>query len=214
VQPFFGTAFDYMVGPPAVPFFNDGTFPGLFAGYSPGFTTFEVPPVSGQYSLSVLAAAQNAPQVTYTAQASLNAATVLGSIGVTATKAGAPAGGLTGTVTTVPAGATETEVFVVDVHNGTQTFYTVGPLSGTGTVAWTLPGNLGPCTGSGCQNTAPTASLQSGDNYFVAAVSYDYPAFEAGPPANKQQKPAIVGAAGQADLTMSPYVECIGACTY
>jgi hypothetical protein len=39
--------------------------------------------------------------------------------------------------------------------------------------------------------------------YFVVAVGYDYPAFEAGPPGNTQQAPALVGANLQADLTMS-----------
>jgi hypothetical protein len=42
--------------------------------------------------------------------------------------------------------------------------------------------------------------------YFVSAVGYDYPAFEAGPPGNTQQKPAIANSAGQADLTMSTVV--------
>jgi hypothetical protein len=201
--PFFAASapFDYLVGPPAVPFFNNGTFPNLFAGYSPGFTTFELTPVSGQYSLAVKVAAQNAAPVTYNATANLSSTAGLGPISVTFTGA---AGGGSGTVT-VPAGVTETEVFIVDGERGL--YYTVGPLTGTGSIAYTLPGTLGPCNGSSCQTgSAATPSIASGDTVFVSAVGYDYPAFEAGPPGNTKQKPTITGANGQADLTTSPIV--------
>ncbi|HZZ65204.1 MAG TPA: hypothetical protein VFE17_06895 [Candidatus Baltobacteraceae bacterium] len=203
-QPFFSAdPFDYLIGPPAVPFFNNGTFPTGFAGYSPGFTVFELPPVSGQYSLAVNVPAKNTSPVTYNASATLNAGTVLPATTVAVTGETAN-GGLSGTVS-VPAGVTETEVFVVDATAGT--YFTVGPLSGTGTVSWALPGNLGPCNGNNCQSGASaTPTLNGGDSYFVAAVGYDYPAFEAGPPGNTQQKPTIAGANGQADLTMSPIV--------
>lgn len=205
VQPYYsaaGSGFDFIVGPPAVPFFNNGTFPTAFAGYSPGFTTFAVTPASGSYQLAVNVAAQNAKPVTYTASATLSSTATLGAIGVAVT--GKPSNGLTGSVT-IPSGVTETEVFVVDVSSGgTQTFFTIGPITGTGTQSWTLPGNLGVCAGANCQSGASAgATLSTGDNYFVVAVGYDYPAFEAGPPGNTQQKPTITGANGQADLTMS-----------
>jgi hypothetical protein len=208
-QPFFSPdAMDYLVGPPAVPFFNDGTFPTGFAGYSPGFTVFETTPTVGTYNLSVLVPAQNASPVTYTASASLTG-TTLGPTSVTFTRDGS--GGGSGTVT-VPAGVTETLVYVVDVHisssgSASALFYAVGPLTGTGSVAYTLPDNLGPCIGTGCQNgsgASPTLGPSSSDLVFVSAVGYDYPAFEAGPPGNKQQKPTIANASGQADITMSP----------
>lgn len=201
-QPFFSAdPFDYVIGPPAVPFFNDGTFPASFAGYNPGFTVFEIAPVAGSYNLSANVAAQNATPVTYKASATLASTATLGPISMTFTASG---GGGSGTVT-VPAGVTETEVFVTDATAGT--YYTVGPLTGTGTVPFTLPGNLGPCIGKGCQNGAsPTPSIASGDAWYAAAVGYDYPAFEAGPPGNTQQKPAITGANGQADLTMSKII--------
>lgn len=200
--PFFSSnPFDYVLGPPAVPFFNDGTFPAAFAGYIPGFTVFELAPVAGAYNLSVKVDAQNAAPVTYTASASMASTAVLGPISVTFTPSN---GGGSGTVT-VPAGVTETEVFVTDATAGT--YYTVGPLTGTGAVAFTLPGNLGPCVGSGCQNgSGAKPSIASGDTWYAAAVGYDYPAFEASPPGNKQQKPVITGANGQADLTMSPII--------
>ncbi|HET7813291.1 MAG TPA: hypothetical protein VFL13_02830 [Candidatus Baltobacteraceae bacterium] len=205
VQPFYapaGSGFDFIVGPPAVPFFNDGTFPSGFAGYPPGFTTFAVTPMAGAYQLSVNVAAQNASPITYTASSTLTSTALLGPISVAIT--GKPSNGLTGTVS-VPAGVTETEVFAVDVTpGGTQTFFTAGPISGTGTKSWSIPGNLGPCAGSNCQSGANAGpSFSTGDIYFVVAVGYDYPAFEAGPPGNKQQKPTITGAGGQADLTMS-----------
>ncbi len=202
--PFFAASppFDYLVGPPAVPFFNNGTFPSGFAGYSPGFTIFELPPRSGGYSLSVLVAAKNAPQVTYKATANLNSTAALGPITVTDfTPSG---GGGTGHVT-IPGGVTETEVFIVDVEAGL--YYTVR-VSGTGAQAFTLPATLGPCVGSGCQTgSSASPSLTSGDDVFVSAVGYDYPAFEAGPPGNTQQKPTITGSNGQADVTMSAVLQ-------
>lgn len=201
--PFFAASppFDYLLGPPAVPFFTNGTFPTGFAGYLPGFTTFEVAPVSGQYSLSVNVAAQNAPPATYSANATLASTTALGSISVSFTGAG---GGGSGQVS-VPAGVTETEVFIVDGER--DLYYTVGPLTGTGVINYSLPATLGPCSGANCQTgSGATPSLKSGDTVFVAAVGYDYPAFEAGPPGNTQVKPVITGPNGQADLTASPIV--------
>lgn len=200
--PFFSAdPFDYVVGPPAVPFFNDGTFPGGFAGYLPGFAVFEVPPVAGSYNLAVKVAAANVAPVTYNASATLASANALGPITVTFTPSN---GGGSGQVQ-VPSGVTETEVFITDATAGT--YYTVGPLSGTGTVNFTLPGNLGACIGQGCQNgSGAKPSIASGDTWYAAAVGYDYPAFEAMPPGNKQQKPVLAGANGQADLTMSPVI--------
>ncbi len=47
----------YVGGPPAYAFFNDGTFPPGFAGYSQGFTMFNAAPVAGGYTLSFPSAA-------------------------------------------------------------------------------------------------------------------------------------------------------------
>ncbi len=197
--PFFsGDPMDYVVGPPAVPFFNNGTYPVGFAGYSPGFTVFEMAPVAGTYNLNVDVAATNASPITYKASASLNSTAALGPISATFTSNANGDGGGTGTVN-VPSGVTETEVFIVDATSGA--FFTVGPLTGTGTVNYTLPNNLGSCT-----TNCPQPSMASGDTILVAAVGYDYPAFEAGPPGNTSQTPAIAGANGQADITMSPVV--------
>jgi hypothetical protein len=150
--------------------------------------------------LTAHVAAANVAPVDYTATATLASTTPLGPTSVTFT--GDATGGGSGTVS-VPAGVTETEVFLIDISSssGAATYYTVGPLTGTGTVNYTLPDNLGACT-----TNCPQPSMVSGDTVVVAAVGYDYPAFEAGPPGNTTQKPVIAGANGQADITMSPIV--------
>ena len=117
-------------------------------------------------------------------------------------------GGGSGTVT-VPSGVTETLVYVADVQiapSGVAStrYYTVGPMTGTGTLSYTLPDALGPCNGNNCQSgSGATPTLGSSDLVFVSAVGYDYPAFESDPPGNTQQKPVIANGSGQADITMS-----------
>lgn len=195
--PFFSSdPMDYVVGPPAVPFFNNGQFPVGFAGYSPGFTVFELAPVAGSYGLNANVAATNASPITYKANATLASTAALGPISVSFTSDANQDGGGTGSVN-VPAGVTETEVFIWDANS--NLYFTVGPLTGTGVVNYTFPNNLGPCT-----TTCPQPSMAAGDTILVSAVGYDYPAFEAGPPGNKSITPAITGSNGQADLTMSP----------
>jgi len=200
--PFFGTnTFDYLGGPPAYPFFKDGTFAsGAFAGYSQGFYLFETPPVAGTYNLKVTIPAVNTAAQTYNASATLHSAA--SPFGGPLTVSGIVEdgkGGMTGTAA-IPTGATETMVYIVDGSSGL--YFTVGPISGTGAQTWTLPDSLGACNGTGCQNNASTQkpSISPGDTYFVTAVSYDYPAFEAGPPGNTTVTPTIAGANGQADL--------------
>ncbi len=178
--------------------------PSELAGYSPGFTPVEIPPVAGSYTMSVLVAAQNAAPFTYTQTATLTSTTPLGVVAAP-TFVGDGAGGGSGTVV-VPAGVTETMVYIVDANAGL--FYTIGPISGIGAQPYALPDHLGRCVGGGCQNGAGASpSIATGDTYFVSAVGYDYPAFQAGPPGNRQQTPAITGASGQADITMSPVVQ-------
>ncbi len=194
---------DYLVGPPAVPFFNDGTFPTNFAGYPTGFTPVEIAPIAGTYTLSVNVPAQNASPITYSKTATLTSTTPLPAMAAPTFTSDTTGGG-SGTVT-VPAGVTETMVYIVDANAGL--YYAVGPIAGTGAHPYTLPDHLGRCStpGANCENGANAGnSITAGDTYFVSAVGYDYPAFEAGPPGNKQQNPAIVGANGQADITMSP----------
>jgi hypothetical protein len=198
-QPFFATAqLFYIGGPPAYRFFNDGSFPNHFAGYLPGFMAFEVAPVAGTYTLAINVPAANASPITQTASATLGSTGALPPL-PTPTFASDHAGGGTGTVN-VPSGAVETLVFIVD--QTANLYYTAGPMTGAGMQSFSLPDNEGPCAikSIGCQ---PGPSMASGDTYNVFAVSFDYQQFEAEPPVNVQQVPTVVGANGQADLTMS-----------
>lgn len=191
----------FLLGPPAVPFFNNGTFPVNFSGYSPGFTLFQIPPVAGTYTETVNVVAANAPSTSFTASGTLANVTPLGAPSVSAVAENG--GGFTGTVT-VPAGATETIVFIWDTTS--NMYFSVGPIAGTGAHAFTLPATLGKCSGGGCQSGSnATPSLAAGDQYVIAPVSFDYPAFEAGPPANTSPTPTLTGAAGQTDLSIGIY---------
>ncbi len=200
----------YLTGPPAVPFFNDGTFPINFAGYSSGFTAVELAPVAGQYTMNVAVDAQNASPITYTASATLTSTAALPAM-ATPTFVEDGTGGGSGTVT-LPPGVTEAMVYIVNASTGL--YFAIGPITGTGTQPYNLPDNLGRCIGANCQNgpnaaksinpNPPPVVVGTGDTYLVAAVGYDYPAFEAGPPNNHSQTPTITGANGQADVTMSP----------
>lgn len=193
--PFFGTnVFDYVVGPPAVKFFANGTQVSGFAGYSPGFTVFELPPSAGQYGLSVLVPASNVSPVTYTASANLTSTATLGPISATFASDGN--GGATGTVT-VPAGVTEAEVFIIDQTTGEYFTAALTGITGAGTLNYSVAGNLGSC-GTNC----PQPTFSTGDSIAYTVVGYDYPAIEASSPTSTTAKPTITGSNGQADLTM------------
>jgi len=208
-EPFYSTSggIQYVGGPPAYPFFNDGTYPAGFEGYSQGFTAFEAPPVAGTYTLSLVVPTTNYPTQTFTASANLtNTAPLPALPAPTFNKDGA--GGGSGIIAVPPdPRIVETMVYIEDLNPATlavNNYYTVGPLGGTGALAFTLPDTLGPCVGSGCQNGAgATPSIATGDMYAVYAVSYDYPAYEASPPLSATQTPVISGASGQADISMS-----------
>ncbi len=215
VQPFTGSTTasatnpNYTGGPPAYPFFKDGTFPAAFSGYSQGFDMFNATPVAGAYTLSVVVATSNAGTTTFTASSTLANLVALPALTVpTFVKDGL--GGGAGVVTVpVDARVVETMVYFQNVSQGT--FFAVGPIRGTGAQAYTLPDFLGPCggaAGTGCQNNAATRSVTfaTGNTVRIYAATYDYPMFEASPPGNTQQSPAINGGAAtsnQADLTTS-----------
>lgn len=196
----------YVGGPPAYPFFKDGTFPSAFIGYTQGFTEFNATPVAGTYTVNDSVASGNSGTATFTASATLSNLTPL-------PNEAAPAfvedglGGGTATVV-VPADARITETMLYVFNESAGTFFTVGPKAGTGALTFVVPDLLGPCTGAagtGCQNNPATQSrtMATGATYRVYAASYDYPAFEAGPPGNTQQSPTIAGSSGQADITTS-----------
>lgn len=205
----------FIGGPPAYPFFNDGTYPTGFLGYLQGFTDFATAPVAGSYTLSVALYPQNAPQQTFTATGSLADTTPLPSLTApTFVPNASNDGGATGSVT-VPADAriVETLVYIVNLSQGT--YFTVGPFKGNGqSFSYTLPNNLGktcsaatfscapsPAKGPTFQINNPATGVP--DSYRVYAVSYDYPAFEASLPISTSASPVIKGANGQADITSS-----------
>jgi hypothetical protein len=189
-------------GPPAYPFFNDGTFVTGFVGYTQGFNAFETPVVAGAYSLSVVVPGPNGPAKTFSASATITSLAPLPTIAAPGFASDGTGGGnLTVTVPADPR-IVETMIYVADTSSGL--FFTIGPLAGTGALGGALPDKLGACSGSGCQNGPnATQSLNTGDNYTIYAIAYDYPAFEASPPGSTSQAPTIVGAGGQADISMS-----------
>lgn len=203
---------NYGGGPPAYPFFKDGTFPSGFTGYSQGFVEFNAAPVAGTYTLSDTIATGNAGTTILTANATLTNLTPLPNLPVpTFVEDGA--GGGSGTIT-IPADAriVETMIYFQNISQGT--FFAIGPIRGTGVQAFTLPDFLGPCTGAagtGCQNNAATQSrtIANGNQYRWYAATYDYGMFEASPPGNVSQTPVITGANGQADISTSPTKNCI-----
>jgi len=83
---------------------------------------------------------------------------------------------------------------------------------------YTLPDSIGPNTSvssgvgtitpspsicTAAQNTTAAGATDTGDSYTVQAIGADYPLYESLYPNNKSQTPAIVGANGQADITIS-----------
>ncbi|HLJ84384.1 MAG TPA: hypothetical protein VKT51_09460 [Candidatus Eremiobacteraceae bacterium] len=204
-EPFYsGDAVPIAGGPPAYPFFNNGTFISGFQGYSQGFNAFETPVTVGSYSLTVNVPGTSGPGRNFTATATLASAVPLPALGAPSFVEDG-AGGGTASVT-VPADPRifETMIYIADLN--ASTFFTLGPFNGTGSVGGALPDTLGPCNGNDCQNgSGATPSLPAGDSYLVYAISYDYPAFEASPPGSSSQTPAITGpnSGGQADISMS-----------
>jgi hypothetical protein len=192
----------YLGGPPAFPFVSDGSAAPGFAGYVAGFTAFELTPVAGTYTLSVNVPASNAASTTATATATLSSLNPLPALPApTYTSDGV--GGGSGTIV-VPADPRITETMVYILDQTANNNFSVGPLKGTGAISYTLPDGYGPCIPVGCGKTNPSPSIPSGDIVFVYAASYDYPAFEAAPPASTSAKPTITGSGGQADITLSP----------
>jgi len=203
-QPFYYTATPqrvYIGGPPAYPFFNDGTYPNGFAGYLPGFTTFALTAVSGNYTLSVNVPAVNAVPVTQTATAALNSTTALPPMTAPSFTSDGAGGGSGVVIVPSDPSIVETLVFIVD--RTASLYYTVGPIAGAGSLPFTLPDNEGPCATKAPRCT-PGPTMSTGDSFRVYAASFDYRQLEAEPPFNTTQTPTLAGANGQSDLTLSP----------
>ncbi len=137
-----------------------------------------------------------------------------------------------GTLTvTLPAGATEGLVTIVDIGPGTTAanpgnancqgslgttfapvYYTI-EFTASGTM--TLPAANGPNVGTGstltpspslCSAAANASAVGAGtpaDQFVVQAFAMDYPLYESSEPSNKQQAPTIAGSSGQSDITIS-----------
>ncbi|HET7814285.1 MAG TPA: hypothetical protein VFL13_07910 [Candidatus Baltobacteraceae bacterium] len=194
----------YIVGPPAVPFFNDGTEFSSFAGYMTGFNAFKATPASGQYTITDVVATTNQGSPSFSASATLTNLTPLPALPAPTFTSDGTGGGTASIVVPSDPRIAETLIYIVDV--GAKLYYTSAPLTGTGTLTFTLANNLGVCTVlvSGCQTSHPGVSITSGDQYLVYAASFDYKQLEAEPPGNTSQLPAITGSGGQADISLSP----------
>jgi hypothetical protein len=150
-----------------------------YVGAPSGFTTFYAPtPTTGSYSLSVGLAGAAPAIPTFTATTTLSSTAVLGLISKPVYTSTGAAGG--GTVTfTVPAGVTETAVFINDRTAGTWfTLFT----KGTGAQSLTLA----------------AGSIPSGDVVRIIAIGFDYPAMEAVPFGSAPPQAPVINNSGSA----------------
>ena len=200
-EPFYSTPqIRPLIGPPAVPNFQDGLTPGGFSGYPSGFTSFSnVTLVPGAYALNVVFPSAD-PRFggTLTASASLVSTALLPNFPAPAFASDGAGGGSVSI--SVPAGVTETIVYIRDFNPNIGNTYYSYVVQGIGPQTVTVSPTLGAKSATGVQSPSFTV----GDSVYTTAVGFDYPAFEAAPPGNTQQTPVIVGANGQADLTSSP----------
>ncbi len=209
----------YYGGPPAWPLVTNGTYPQGFIGFSPGFLSFDTPPVLGGYTLAVQIPTGITGHVTVSTNAQLTSLTPLPVLPAPQPFADPNnPGGLLMDVT-VPAGLAEAWYYVSDrggcypqtTLGTSQAFYTVRTTL-TGAQQLTLPADLGPNAGSGTTPTICTAADNqaatgnpnaTADTYTIYAVGFDYPAFASAYPQNRKESPAIAGSNGQADITIS-----------
>jgi len=214
----------YDGGPPAfVPAGHtseqDGTFPGGDPGFVLGFDTFAATPVSGTYTLNVLVptglSTNNVPSfATKTATSVVSASTVLPAWTTPPSFVSDGTGG--GTVTTnFAGGGTVTEEYIEVVNLGPGAcqlsgaapyYYTFKVTPGTPTV--TIPDSIGAAPPKQAQPhtlcTAADDGAATGDVVAVYGFAVDYPLFAAAfPQSNGVAAPAIVGTAGQDDITTS-----------
>jgi hypothetical protein len=223
-QPFYTDAFSsdgsdistvYLGGPPAYTNVQTGTFPAGFIGYTQGFNSFASTIAAGAYTLNLVVPKSPTTNGTLTSTATLGSTALLPTY-TPPTVVEDGAGGATFTVT-VPAGVTETILDVVDQGAASATatdchpaysppfnYTVVDHTAGPAVATITLPDNVGPIS-----PTAGTAdpTICAGDAYVVSEIGVDYPAYEAGPgqpgPNALSETPAILGATGQDDITVS-----------
>lgn len=206
----------YKGGPPAYPQERNGLSGGgaAFIGFPQGFLTLNTPAVAGTYNLAINVTDSVGNSTNFAASATLTGTAGLPPFGAPTSVVEDGAGGLTVNFV-APAGVTETVVDIQDLNyctvfataNGVanvgSVWYSI-VVPGTGPQSAVLPANLGP-SGTSVGNCAAVAgkSILTGDTYGIFLIGADYPLFEAGPPQNTSQTPALVGGAGQADITTS-----------
>ena len=208
----------FLLGPPAVPDFHDGTFPTAFLGYDSGFLAFGVQPIAGVYSLHVVVPSATIGVNTAVFDTTATLTTVAG-LGAQATPVVTlPTDPITTrttntvTITVPPAGvgATNQLLYMVDVNGctptstppaltcqgtaNTPTFYTAVIPAAGGTFVLT------PTSGPKQPNGSGGFPIQSGDYFAAWTVGSDYNVLAAAVPLNLQQTPALPA---QADITIS-----------
>ncbi|MDB5071262.1 MAG: hypothetical protein JWM87_2373, partial [Candidatus Eremiobacteraeota bacterium] len=175
----------FILGPPAVPDFHNGTFPNGFLGYDSGFVSFAVPnPPAGAYNLhltvpgptiGVNSAVFDAP-ATLTNPTALpaEAGVVVTPVGV-ANRPSCPApgpmcGGASFAVLPAAPGITNQLLYIVDINgsSGAPTFYTIN--AGAPGGAFVLSPTSGPTNAQGLQG----APFTVGDNVYAYVVGSDY----------------------------------------
>ncbi len=222
-----GTQFVPWGGPPA---FDDssngmGTRDGLhnlgagLLGWNQGITIFDFTGLSaanyaGSYTMNVVIPTGPSTTATVSASASITSTAMLPAVTAPAmTEDGNGGGSFSGV--TLPAGATEGYIEIVDLGGAAGScqgvlgasqfapdYYTI--VVKPGTTSYSLPDNDGPnTTQNGASSLTPSHTICTGDNYSVQFFAMDYPLYEASYPASKAQAPAIVGGAGQDDITIS-----------
>jgi hypothetical protein len=192
-----GTRLPFLLGPPAVPDFHDGTFPAGFLGYPSGFTAFAATPVAGSYNLTLTVpggSPGSAPAAVKTATSTLASAIGLPLITTPVVIRTLGGGAASFTVAPRPAGTSNQVLYVADVNaSGTATFYSFDATAG-GTFA--LSATSGPKNAQG----AGTAPFADGDEIAAYVVASDYNILAMAPPGNLQPNPAVPA---QADITVS-----------
>jgi len=202
-----GNSFTPWGGPPA--------FPNIAGGGGPTNATAEgldvflgVGPTAGAYTLSISIPA-NTGTIVQTANATLNSTKLLPAISPAIPSLDGKGGG--SFKVTLPAGVTEAYVQIQDLGpgagstscNGGGGFYLTLETTASGSVP--LPDNDGPGGApSICTMAQNGGGAGAGDVFTVQTIGFDYPWFEASyPNSNLNPSPAIVGGAGQDDITIS-----------
>ncbi|HEY6236495.1 MAG TPA: hypothetical protein VIW69_15455 [Candidatus Elarobacter sp.] len=186
----------FLIGPPAVPDFHDGTFPTGFLGYPSGFTMFAVTPVVGTYNLTVTVpggSPGSAPAAVKTGAATLASAVGL-PIVTTPVIRSLGGGGASFTVAPRPAGTTNQVLYVVDVDGGgNATMYSFDATAG-GT--FNLSATSGPKNAQGVAGPP----FADGDEVGAYVVAADYNILGMAPPLNLQPNPTLPA---HADISVS-----------